>query len=462
MPGQTYRIEKDSMGSVKIPAEAYWGASTQRAVENFDISGLTFPREFISALGMIKRAAAEVNGELKLLDPSIAAAVAQAAAEVKEGKWDRHFVVDVFQTGSGTSTNMNANEVIANRANEILGHEIGKREPVHPNDHVNKGQSSNDVIPTTIHIAALLGIAGRLIPALQDLEETLDRKAKEFFPVIKIGRTHLQDATPVRLGQEFGGFAAMVRHGIERLRHILPQLAELPLGGTAVGTGINTHPEFAGRVIARLNDMCGQSFFEAEDHFEAQGAKDALVMTSSTLKVLAVGLTKIADDIRWLGSGPRTGIGEIVLPSLQPGSSIMPGKVNPVLPEALIQICAQVMGNDLTVSLAGQGGNFELNTMMPVMAHNLLQSVDILTRGIAAFSDKCCRGIRVDEEACRQSIEKSLALVTALVPHTGYDRAAELAGEAYSSGLTIRELLLRKKLFTVEQLNDMLNPQKMV
>jgi fumarate hydratase class II len=462
MPGQTFRVERDSLGDVKIPKDAYWGAQTQRAKENFNISHLVFPREYIHALGMIKMTAAEVNEELNRLEPPIAEAIAKAAREVMEGKWDRHFVVDIFQTGSGTSTNMNANEVIANRANEILGHEIGKKEPVHPNDHVNKGQSSNDVIPTAIHVAALLAVTDHLIPVLQELGKVLSRKAEEFFPVIKTGRTHLQDATPVRLGQEFGGFASMVGHGIERLKNTPPHLSELPLGGTAVGTGINSHPEFAAKVIAKINKLTGQSFREADDHFEAQGAKDSLVEVSGTLRTLAVSLMKIANDIRWLGSGPRNGIGEIILPSLQPGSSIMPGKVNPVMPEALIQVCAQAMGNDVTIAIAGQGGNFELNTMMPVLAHNLLQSIFLLSNGVNAFTEKCCRGIRADEEICRQSIEKSLGLATSLAPHIGYDRAAEIAEEAHTSGRTIREVVLQKNLFDEEKLNEILDLQKMV
>jgi fumarate hydratase class II len=462
MAGQTFRVERDSLGDVKIPKDAYWGAQTQRAKENFTISQLVFPREYIHALGMIKMTAAMVNGELNQLESPIAEAIVKAAGEVMEGKWDRHFVVDLFQTGSGTSTNMNANEVIANRANEILGHEIGKKEPVHPNDHVNRGQSSNDVTPTAIHVAALLAVTDRLIPALRELKKVLSQKAKEFFPIIKTGRTHLQDATPVRLGQEFGGFASMVGHGIDRLKNTLPHLSELPLGGTAVGTGINSHPEFALKVIAKINDLTGQSFREAEDHFEAQGAKDSLVEVSGALKTVAVSLMKIANDIRWLGSGPRNGIGEITLPSLQPGSSIMPGKVNPVMPEALIQVCAQVMGNDVTITISGQGGNFELNTMMPVLAHNLLQSIFLLGNGVNAFTEKCCRGIRAEEAVCRQSIEKSLALATPLAPHIGYDRAAEIAEEAHVSGRTIREVVLQKKLFDEEKLAEILDPQRMV
>ncbi|MBI5967620.1 MAG: class II fumarate hydratase, partial [Deltaproteobacteria bacterium] len=369
MEKEKFRIEADSMGEMRVPEKAYWGAETQRAVENFPISDLRFPRRFLRALGMVKKASALANMELGLLQKELGEAISQAAQEVMEGKFDNQFVVDIFQTGSGTSTNMNANEVIAHRANEILGARIGDKKPVHPNDHVNLGQSSNDVIPTCIHIAALEGMQRDLLPALKTLQSGLEEKVKEFNHIIKIGRTHLQDATPIRLGQEFSGYASMVKHGVERVENVGKNLTELAIGGTAVGTGINTHPQFAGLVVERINEIAGINFREAENHFEAQGAKDAVVEASSALKSLAISLMKMANDIRWLGSGPRCGIGEIILPEVQPGSSIMPGKLNPVIPEALCQVAAQVIGNDATIAVGGISGNFELNVMMPVMAY---------------------------------------------------------------------------------------------
>ncbi|MBI3989261.1 MAG: class II fumarate hydratase, partial [candidate division NC10 bacterium] len=420
-----YRIEKDSMGEMKVPKDAYFGAQTQRAVENFPMSGRRFPRPFIRALGMIKHAAAKVNKDLGLLDPRLADAIAEAAKEVMEGKLDDQFVVDIFQTGSGTSTNMNANEVIANWAIELLGGAIGSKR-VHPNDHVNLGQSSNDVIPTAIHIAALEGVEQDLLPALKHLHGTLKAKAREFDKVVKIGRTHLQDATPIRLGQEFSGYARQVELGIRRIEQTKSSLAELALGGTAVGTGLNTHPEFPRRVIASLSELTGIPFREAEDHFEAQGAQDALVEASGALKTVAVSLMKIANDIRWLGSGPRCGIGEIMLPEVQPGSSIMPGKVNPVMAESAIQVAAQVIGNDLAITLGGQWGFFELNTMMPLMASNLLESILLLANAMRNFADRCISGIRADEARSAEMIEKSLAMCTALAPVIGYDEAAKI------------------------------------
>lgn len=456
-----YRIESDSMGQMRVPEKAYWGAETQRAVENFPISGLRFPRRFLRALGMLKKASAAANRELALLPQDLAEAISLAAQEVMEGRLDDQFVLDIFQTGSGTSTNMNANEVIANRANEILGGKIGDKRPVHPNDHVNLGQSSNDIIPSSIHIAALEGIQKDLLPALNSLQSILEEKAREFDRVVKIGRTHLQDATPIRLGQEFSGYASMVQHGMRRLENTGRHLAELAVGGTAVGTGINTHPAFAGLVVGKISEMTGLTFREAENHFEAQGAKDALVEASSALKTLAASLMKMANDIRWLGSGPRCGIGEIILPEVQPGSSIMPGKVNPVIPEALCQVAAQVIGNDAAIAIGGMSGNFELNVMMPVMAHNLLQSISLLTNASLLFAQKCVRGLKADGERCREMIEKSLAMATALSPHIGHDAAAKIAKEAYEGGRTIREVALEKKLLPSEKLEKILDPWRM-
>jgi len=455
-----YRIERDSMGEVKVPGHAYYGAQTQRAVENFPISPRRFPRPFIRALGMIKHLAARVNKDLGLLDPKIADAVAEAAKEVMEGKFDDQFVVDIFQTGSGTSTNMNANEVIANRAIELLGGSIGSK-MVHPNDHVNLGQSSNDVIPTAIHIAALETIEKDLLPALRKLQAALKAKAREFDKVVKIGRTHLQDATPVRLGQEFSGYARQVELGIRRIEQTRASLAELALGGTAVGTGLNTHPEFPRRVIACVSELTGIEFKEAEDHFEAQGAQDALVEASGALKTVAVSLLKIANDIRWLGSGPRCGIGEIRLPEVQPGSSIMPGKVNPVIAESVIQVAAQVIGNDLAITLGGQWGFFELNTMMPLMASNLLESILILANASNNFADRCISGIRADEARCAEMIEKSLAMGTALAPVIGYDEAAKIARESSLTGKTVREIAVEKKILPEDRLNEVLDPWRM-
>jgi len=456
-----FRLEKDSMGEMKVPRQAYWGPETQRAYENFPISGLRFPREFIKALGVIKTSAAETNMKLRLLSPKLGRAILRAAREVMEGKWDDHFVLDIFQTGSGTSTNMNANEVIAHRANEILGGKVGEKKPVHPNDHVNLCQSSNDVIPSAIHIAALEGVQRNLIPALKTLQAALEKKVREFDGIIKIGRTHLQDATPIRLGQEFSGYAQMVQHGVQRLEITRYHLAELALGGTAVGTGINTHPLFARLAIKKINGITGLAFREAENHFEAQGAKDAVVQASGVLKTIAISLTKVANDIRWLASGPRCGIGEIILPTVQPGSSIMPGKVNPVIPEAILQVAAQVMGNDLVVALAGMGGYFELNLMMPVMAHNLLQSIRLLTRASSVFTRKCILGLKADKARCEEMVEKSLAMVTALSPHIGHDRAAEIAREAYRTGKTVREIAMQKQLLPAKQLEKILDPWKM-
>ena len=454
------RTERDSMGEFTVPADAYYGANTMRAVVNFPISGLRFPRSFISALGQIKLASAEVNLELGLLDSKLSDAIVQAAQEVIAGRFDDQFVVDIFQTGSGTSTNMNVNEVLSNRAIEVLGGELGSRTPVHPNDHVNLGQSSNDVIPTVIHISALKSIRDQLIPALSRLQGDLERKAEEFMPVVKTGRTHLQDATPIRLGQEFQGYAGQIERGIKRLRHAEEELCELALGGTAVGTGINMHPEFAAKVCARLSEMLGLTVRETENHFQAQNSLDAVVEVSGALKTVAVSLMKIANDIRWLGSGPRAGLGEIQLPEVQPGSSIMPGKVNPVIAESVCQVAAQVIGNDASITIAGQSGNFEINVMMPVAAYNLLQSIELLAASSRNFSDQCVSGLTATEKG-PEMVEKGLAIVTALVPQIGYDAAAAISKEAQATGRTIREVALQRTDLSAEGLDKILDPSSM-
>lgn len=450
-----YREERDSMGSVRVPRDAYYGAQTQRAADNFPVSGLRVPVDLIRALALIKASAARVNAELGLLEPELASAITTASREVADGKFDDQFVVDLFQTGSGTSTNMNMNEVIASRANEIITGAKGGKHPVHPNDHVNLGQSSNDAIPTAIHIAALTTIQDRLEPGLETLQRSLAARADEFDDVAKIGRTHLQDAVPMTLGQEFSGYARQIELGIQRLAPVKTRLAELALGGTAVGTGINAHPEFASRIIARMAGETGLPFREAENHFEAQGARDAAVEASGVLKTIAVSLTKVANDIRWLASGPRCGIGEIRIPSLQPGSSIMPGKVNPVIPEVVLQVAAQVMGNDTAITFGGQSGNFELNVMLPVIARNLLESVSLIGSAARIFSEKCVEGIEVDREKCQSFIERSLSLVTGLVPLIGYDRAAEIAKAAYQSGRTIREVVLAENVVDEKTFDDL-------
>ena len=455
------RVEKDSLGEKDVPADAYYGIQTVRAIENFPISGLRFPRRFLRALGHIKQAAAYVNAQLGLLDKDLADVVARAAGEVADGRWDDQFPIDIFQTGSGTSTNMNANEVISNRAIEFLGGNRGTKKPVHPNDHVNMCQSSNDVIPTAIHLAAHTAIGEDLLPALTILASALREKADAFDHIVKVGRTHLQDATPIRLGQEFAGYATMVERGATRLKEAQSGLEELPLGGTAVGTGINTHPDFARLVIERLRESTGGAFREAADHFEAQGSKDAVVAASGALKTLAVSLAKIANDLRWLAAGPRAGLGEIKLPAVQPGSSIMPGKVNPVIAEAVCQVSAQVIGNDATICQAGLGGYFELNLMMPVMAYNLLQSIELLANVAEIFTTKCVQNIEADEERCRQLVERSLITATALAPRIGYDAAASLAKEAYESGRTIREVAEEQGLLSADELDEVLDLRKM-
>ncbi len=455
-----FRTEKDSMGEMQVPSDSYYGAQTQRAVLNFPISGIRFPRSFIRALGLIKKAAAETNLQLGLLDETKAKAIGRAADEVISGKLDDQFVLDIFQTGSGTSTNMNTNEVIANRAIEILGGAIGDKS-VHPNDHVNLGQSSNDVIPTAIHLSALEEIEKRLLPALRALHDSLASKAKQFDDIVKIGRTHLQDAVPVRLGQEFSGYASMLEHSIRRVESTRRSLSELAIGGTAVGTGLNCAPGFPAEVVSRVSEWTGVDFSEAANRFEALATRDAAVETSGQLKTVACSLMKIANDLRWLGSGPRCGLGEIRLPPTQPGSSIMPGKVNPVIAEALTMVAAQVIGNDLTISVGGQSGNFELNVMKPVIAHNLLQSIEILANGCDVFREKCVDGIEANRKRCEEMVEKSLAMVTSLAPLIGYDKAADIAKEAYASGRTVREVAAEKSGLPAEELKKALDPWSM-
>ena len=459
MSTQNVRIERDSMGEMEVPAEALYGASTMRAVLNFPISDLRFSRSFIRALGLVKLAAARTNMGLDALDENVGNAVVEAAQEVADGKLDQHFVLDIFQTGSGTSTNTNANEVIANRASQILGGDLGSR-IVHPNDHVNLGQSSNDVIPTCIHLAALLAIKEDLIPGLENLRAELQNKSDEFWPVIKTGRTHLQDATPIRLGQEFLGFAGQAENSVRRLRRVQDALAEVALGGTAVGTGVNTHLEFSGRTCRTLAEMTGVEIKETGNHFQAQATLDAIVEASGELRTIAISLHKIANDIRFLGSGPRAGLGELMLPEVQPGSSIMPGKINPVIAESVIQVAAQVVGNDATVALAGQGSYFELNTMMPVAAYNLLQSIALLATSANNFAEQCVKGIEATDVG-PDMVEKGLMLGTALSPAIGYDKAAAIAKQAAASGQTIREVAKLETDLSDVQLDDLLNPEDM-
>ena len=453
-----YRIERDSLGEVRVPSDALYGAQTQRAFENFPISGQRFGRGFIQAMGLIKKGAALTNLELGTLDTETAEAIAAAADEVAAGQWDDEFVLDIYQTGSGTSTNMNTNEVVAHRADQILGGEVGR---VHPNDHVNFGQSSNDTIPSAIHISARVAMERELIPALTHLRDALAAKAEAFDHVLKSGRTHLMDATPVRLGQQFSGYAHQLTKGIERVRAASAELAELALGGTAVGTGINTHPDFAAKTIARVSEDLGLDFHEAENHFEAQAAKDAVVNAAGTLNTIATSFFKIADDLRWLASGPTSGISEIHIPAIQPGSSIMPGKVNPVMSEAMMMVAARVMGNHTTVTIAGQRGNFELNVMMPVMAHALLESVTLLANMATTFADRCVAGIEANEERTRELLEKNPSIATALNPYIGYDKAAEVAKEAARDGLSVREVVEKRELMAPEKVDEALNVRKM-
>ncbi len=443
-----FRTEHDTMGEVLVPRDALWKAQTQRAVENFPISGTPIEPALIAALGMIKGAAAQTNARLGRLEPAQAEAITAAAAEVAAGRHDAEFPIDVFQTGSGTSSNMNANEVIASLASASLGAEV------HPNDHVNASQSSNDVFPSAIHIATTQGLVQTLVPALEHLAASLEAKAGEFAEVVKSGRTHLMDATPVTLGQEFGGYAAQVRYGVERVRAVLPRVAELPLGGTAVGTGINMPAGFAAAVIGIIAEQTGLPLTEARNHFEAQGARDGLVEASGALKTVAVGLNKIANDVRWMGSGPRAGLGEIALPDLQPGSSIMPGKVNPVLCEAMTQVCAQVIGNDAAVTFSGAAGAFELNVMLPVMARNVLESIRLLANISTVFADRCVDGITADVEHCRFLAESSPSIVTPLNRYIGYEAAASVAKQALKESKTIREVVVERGFVTEGKLTE--------
>jgi fumarate hydratase class II len=455
-----HRVERDSMGEVEVPRDALFGAQTRRALDNFPISDLRKPRRFVQALGAVKLEAANVNRELGLLDEGLKEAIVRAAEEVMEGELDNQFVLDVFQTGSGTSTNMNANEVISNRAIQLLGGELGSKAPVHPNDHVNKGQSSNDVIPTAIHLSALISMKEDLLPALGKLQGALEGKAREFGDVIKTGRTHLQDATPIRLGQEFEGYAGQMERGTRRVQRAMEELSEVALGGTAVGTGVNTHPEFARKVCERLSARFGVEVRETDNHFQAQSAMDGTVFASGALKTVAVSLMKVANDIRWLGSGPRAGIGEIALPEVQPGSSIMPGKVNPVIGESAAMVAAQVMGNDVAITIAGQSGNFELNVMLPLITYNLLQSIELLASACENLNDQCVAGIQATERG-PELVEKGLMLATALAPEIGYDRAAEISKEAYKTGRTIREVAREKTDLSEEELDTLLDARKM-
>jgi fumarate hydratase class II len=455
------RTEHDAIGQYQVPADAYYGIDTARAADNFPISGLTLPRPFIRALGAIKRGAALANRDLGLVGADLAAAIVTAAEEVVSGRWDGQFIVDVFQTGSGTSTNMNANEVIANRANELLGGgPKGTYRPVHPNDHVNRGQSSNDVIPTAIHLAALAEIQRRLLPALYRLENSLLGKVADFDRVVKTGRTHLMDATPIRLGQEFIGYAGQVERGRRRVSAAGESLREVALGGTAVGTGVNTHPEFAARALGYVSEAEKVQLRETTNHFQAQSTIDALLEAHGALRTLAVSLVKVANDVRLMGSGPRASLYELALPALQPGSSIMPGKVNPVIPEAVVQVAAQVVGNDATIAMCGQWGFFELNTMLPVTAHNLLQSIDLLANVANVFAEKCVDGLQATENGPRM-VEQGLSIATPLATVIGYDRTAELANEAFRTGRSIREVALERTGLSPEELGAILDARKM-
>ena len=456
-----FRIEKDSMGEMQVPAGAYYGAQTARAVENFPISGLRFSRRFIRALGQIKAAAARTNVKLELLDPRRGGAIETAALEVAAGKLDAEFVVDVFQTGSGTSTNMNANEVIAARAAEILNGSRGDKDLIHPNDHVNMGQSTNDVFPTAIHVAAMDAVEQHTLPALRQLADSFQAKAAEFDDVVKAGRTHMQDAVPITLGQEFSGYASVVRHGVVRLENNRSSLSELPIGGTALGTGLNAHPEFAPRVITELRSLTGHLFRRAENAFEAMQNRDAGVELSGTLKTIAVGLMKIANDLRLMTSGPRTGLNEIELPAIQPGSSIMPGKINPVIPEAVTMVAAHVTGNDTAVTISGMNGNLDLNVMMPVIAHNLLESLELVGNAARVLAEKCVQGITANVEACTAYAERSAALITAVAPLIGYDAAAKIFKKALRENKSIRQVLLEDGVVPEERLNEILNLKKL-
>jgi len=457
MTKEATRIEKDSMGEMEVPANALYGASTQRAVLNFPVSGMKFSKSFVEALGEIKWSAAQANTELSLLEKDISAAISEACLEVVSGKLYDQFVLDIFQTGSGTSTNMNANEVIATRSSQILSEKKGEKVKVHPNDHVNMSQSSNDVIPTAIHVSSTLAVVKKLIPALKDLAASLSKKGDEFKDVIKSGRTHLMDATPVTLGQEFYGYSAQIKNGISRLERSLVSMRELALGGTAVGTGINTPPDFSKKTIEYLNKRTGEKFVEAPNHFEAQGSRDAAVELAGQLNVIACSLMKIANDIRWLGSGPRCGLGELQLPEIQPGSSIMPAKVNPVISESVMMVCARVMGNSHTVSISGQHGNFELNVMLPVIGYTLLESIELLSNASLNFKNKCIDGIKANKEKCLEYAEKSLATCTSLAPKIGYDKAAQLAKQALKEDKTVRQVATEMKVLDEKELARVLD-----
>ncbi len=456
------RIETDSLGEVRVPADRYYGAQTQRSRDNFKIGGERFPREMIRALGLVKKAAALVHQELSLLDPKIAQAIVPAADEVIEGRLDDHFPLVVWQTGSGTQTNMNVNEVISNRAIEMLGGTIGSKKPVHPNDHVNKGQSTNDAFPTAIHVAAVDRLRDRLLPAVRRLMATLDRKAAEYKDIVKIGRTHLMDATPLTLGQEVSGWSAGIGTALAAVEATLPLLCQLAIGGTAVGTGLNAHPELGKRVAAKLAELTGHPFTSAPNLFAALGGKEAVVAASGALKTLACALMKVANDIRWLASGPRCGIGELNLPENEPGSSIMPGKVNPTQSEAMTMVCCQVLGNDVAINVGGSSGNFELNVYMPLLAHNLLQSIRLLADAADSFNDNCVAGMEPNPERIREHLENSLMLVTALNPHIGYDNAAKVARKAHLEGTTLREAAAALNLVPADKFDELVRPEKMV
>ncbi len=454
------RTERDSMGEFQVPQDALYGAQTARAVANFPVSGVPFPRTFIQALGAIKRACAEVNVEMGLLAPDLSALIGQAADEVIDGTLDGQFVVDTYQTGSGTSTNMNTNEVISNRAIQLAGGVVGSKTPVHPNDHVNKSQSSNDVIPTAIHVAAAVEVE-RLLASLRVLHEVLTEKARAWDAIVKIGRTHLMDATPIRLGQEVSGWARQVELGIQRLQSVQPRLMELAIGGTAVGTGINSPPGFGAAVAAKLSARFALPFVEAENHFEAQGSQDAAVELANQLSTVASCLLKVANDVRWLSSGPRCGLGELSLPAVQPGSSIMPGKVNPVMCEQLMMVCAQCIGNAVTVTVANTHGNLDLNVMLPVMARNVLESLTYLTNSVTTFTEKGIRGLTANTQRAESLVEWSMSMVTSLAPVIGYDAAAKLAKRAVDEGRTVRDLCVSEGILPADQLDDLLDPRKM-
>ena len=462
MAKKNMRIEKDSMGDVNVPDKAYYGAQTQRAIDNFKISNLQFSKSFINSLAIIKRSGAIANYKLDKLDSKISKAITQACAEILDGNFNDQFKVDVFQTGSGTSSNMNINEVVANRASEILGGKLGSREPVHPNDHVNLGQSSNDVIPSAIHISVYMDIANKLLPSLTKLEKSLLDKKNQFDSIIKIGRTHLQDATPISLGQEFSGYVYQIKKSINRIQDAQKSLLDLALGGTAVGTGINTHAKFGLTIADEISKYTNYDFSESKNHFESQATQDSIVHLSGSLKTLSVSLHKIANDIRWLASGPRSGIGELTLPAVQPGSSIMPGKVNPVICESLIQVCAKVIGNDSAITLGGLGGFFELNVMLPLVAYSTLESIDLLSNGVDMFREKLIEGLSANEKVCENYIEGSLAMCTSLAPVIGYDKAAHLAHLAFDSGKTVREVALEEQVLSKNELEKLLDPKNMI